>query len=749
MNKIFVVAAAIAASPLYVFAQDKTANTMAEANDTTYSELEELVITAKRDIVRSDGGTITYDVEQDDASKGKTVLDALRNIPMVTVDGQDNIRIKGDSDFKIYVNGKEDPMLTANASRVLKMMPADAVSKIEVITEPGAKYDAEGTGGILNIITTRRESKDGYTGSVNASAMSLGYMTAGIYGRLKKDRVTADAEFNWFGTPLGALTNRQSSDRIALDEHLQHLQRVRGTQKARGNFYDASLNLSWEPTGRDLFSFGATFRNGLAKIKEYDPRTSMYDGEDHLLYEYEQRYRGNMEQLSTGANFSYQHSFDDQGHRILAAYRFDFGRSGFPMTIETVDVKDYPVTPGTEWLKKDQSEHQREHTAQIDYANPFGGERHLLETGVKGIFRRNNSRGETYTGQTEDALHRIEGECTDAAQFQDILAIYASYTGNFNPISFTAGVRYEHTRLGMRFILGSDQNFTTRQNDVVPNASVTWMFGPASNLRLAYQTRIRRPDLWQTSPFRQQSVPTVVKVGNPGLESERFNSISLTYSNFGPVLGGNVGMTYNRSDNTIEKYSYYEGNTRIETYGNFGTNSRVELSGFLNWNITPKMTLMVNGLVSYTDIRSNNGSGLRNHGWSGNYGATWNYTDPIKIKYTVYGGESFHNINLQGYDGGYYYYGVSISRDFLKNDQLNVTLSANNFLREWQKFSSETRADGYLSRNVFSNRCMNFGISLTWKFGHLQEKVRKGDLQIENDDLSTRSNRQGTGGISL
>ena len=108
----------------------------------TYDMLDEIIITAERPVIQTDGATTTYNVEDDPAAKGSSVLDMLRKVPMVTVDGQDNIQLLGESDFKIYVNGREDPSLTANASTVLKAMPAESVTKIEVINETGAKYDA-------------------------------------------------------------------------------------------------------------------------------------------------------------------------------------------------------------------------------------------------------------------------------------------------------------------------------------------------------------------------------------------------------------------------------------------------------------------------------------------------------------------------------------------------------------------------------------------------------------------------------
>lgn len=117
------------------------------------SILQEVTVTAKKKLVQSDGATLTYNVEDDPESTVNTIIEMLRKVPMVTVDAEDNIMVNGNSDFKIFINGKEDPMLSGDVKTILKSTPASAVKKIEVITEPGAKYDAGGTGGILNLVT--------------------------------------------------------------------------------------------------------------------------------------------------------------------------------------------------------------------------------------------------------------------------------------------------------------------------------------------------------------------------------------------------------------------------------------------------------------------------------------------------------------------------------------------------------------------------------------------------------------------
>jgi len=134
--------------------------------------LGEVMVLAAKPLVKVDLDKISYDTKSDPESQSSTVLDMMKKVPLLTVDGDDKIQLKGASNFKIYMNGKASGMMTNNPSQVLKSMPATSVKSIEVITEPGAKYDAEGIGGIINIVTDH--SLNGLTGNVQARANTLG-----------------------------------------------------------------------------------------------------------------------------------------------------------------------------------------------------------------------------------------------------------------------------------------------------------------------------------------------------------------------------------------------------------------------------------------------------------------------------------------------------------------------------------------------------------------------------------------------
>lgn len=158
------------------------------------------------------------------------------------------------------------------------------------------------------------------------------------------------------------------------------------------------------------------------------------------------------------------------------------------------------------------------------------------------------------------------------------------------------------------------------------------------------------------------------------------------------------------------------------------------------------MSLSVNGSVNYTSITSDK-AGLSNSGWNGNYGASYNYRGPWKMKYTLYGGQSTGTVNLQGSWGGWYYYGLGVSRSSLKDDALTVAVNAGNFLTKYTVWKGHTSTASQYSRTTSRNRSWNLGITLSWNFGHLNDQVKKTDANLDNDDSKSTGGKGG--GIGL
>lgn len=715
----------------------------AEPADTTgiagYEMLDELVVTGEKPLLQSNGAKTTYNVEEDPGASASNVLDMLRKVPMVTVDGEGNVSLNGQSGFKFQVNGVDNPMLSQYASQVLKAMPASSVVKIEVITEPGAKEDAEGVGGIINIITQRAEKQDGYFGNLNANIGNRDY-GVGAYGIVKKDKVTLSANVNY-----QASLGRQKNNSISETEYISGdsgslLTETDQSQKFQ--YAGGNLDFSWEPNADNLFNAGANVSYVTAQIPELTSFNTRFDAAGKQLWSMSQGGDGHVKFGSVSANASYRHNFAPQGHNLILSYQFNYGLQRFDIARFITDATDYT---GNEAAQEDRNtNYTREHTVQLDYANNFRSEHHLLEAGAKGIFRRNSADSESYEGESLQTL--ASTMLTSMRQPQDIYALYASYTGTFGNLSALAGLRYEHSSLGIKFRKGVGGNFTQHLNDLVPNAALTWNFGMASNLRLAYQMRISRPSIEQVNPYAMQISSFVTREGNPNLSSERSHKISLTHSQFGRVFGGSIGVEYLLNNNAITSLTLVrplsDGNFQtVSTYGNIGRSQQLALNGFLNWNIISHMSVNLSGRLAYNSISAPS-ENLKNHGWSGNINGSWNYTVSDVWRFNAYGGWSSESVTLQGHDSGWFYYGISASRDLLADKSLNIGINANNFFHPHNDYRSVASNHSTVTRTCWTNLSnWRVGLSLTWKFGHLQAQVKKTGARLDADDASSASNK--------
>lgn len=211
--------------------------------------LKEVHVTAQKKLVKVEMDKLTYSLDDDPEAQTSNTLDMLRKVPMITVDGNDEIQLQGSTNFKIYVNGKPSNMMNNNPADVLKSMPANSVKNIEVITDPGSKYDAEGVGGIINIITSR-SVLDGYTASINADASLLGRMGAGAYlsAKFGKFGLTGNYKYNHENSPWNDASSIRET--FASETNQPTLLTQKGRSKRVGPFQFGYIEGSYEIDSR-------------------------------------------------------------------------------------------------------------------------------------------------------------------------------------------------------------------------------------------------------------------------------------------------------------------------------------------------------------------------------------------------------------------------------------------------------------------------------------------------------------------
>ena len=687
-------------------------------------ELESVVIKAQKQLIKQDIDRIGYDVQADEESKTQTVMDMLRKVPMVSVDGEDNITVKGNSNYKIYKNGHYDPNLSKNAKEVLKSMPASMVKRIEVITDPGAREDAEGVDAILNIVMMDGSKLDGITGVVSATYTSLNHPNfyTSLTGQMGKMLLSVD--YGYGGMSSKETENSQVTERTFLETGNHLLAKSAGSNP--GDIHYANLNASYDLDSLNLLS--ASFGGYFYKLNvQGDGQQSLSNASNQPIYSFSNHYwMPGYSHHSWNGRLDYEHKTRLKGERITLSYMLALTRQHTDQENTYTDLVNAPFS----YSGSLQTERERftEHTLQADWLRPLG-KGHKLEIGTKYIDRNNNSHN---TQDFKGSLPTTENQFEHTTR---VIAGYADYIYNSNKWSARAGLRYEFSHLKGSYPDGSSSSFSHSLNDWVPQASLKYQLTESQSLKLNYTTSINRPGISYLNPAVVTS-PSVVQQGNPLLVSSHSQSIALIYMYIGTRLTLQLAPSYRFSNGGIASIQTAKNDVRYLTFDNIQHYRRFGFEQYVQWKPFDGTTLVVNNNLRYEHYENPN-LGYRTFGWSDNYYANLTQQLPWKLQLYIssYGkiGRSPSTVyNMQHSWFGYYF---SLQRSFLKDDRLTVRLSANApFNKQWSMEAEVVNGDFYDHQTSW-NRARSFSLSLTWRFGSLKASVKKTEHSIENDDV--------------
>ena len=660
------------------------------------NELGQVEVVAQKPLVKADIDKIEYNVQDDPDSKSNSVLEMLRKVPLVTVDGEDNIKVNGSSSFKVYVNGKPNNMMSNNPTEVLKSMPANSIKHIEVITNPGPKYDAEGVGGILNIVTVG-SGLEGYTATFSGNVSNMG-AGGGLFGTVKSGKLTVSARYNYNYNDrprsYSGGNRRTVGDVTEGSSDLDY----DGSSKGHGNFQSGSMEASYEIDTLRLVSMSFGLWGGGNNSTSINNTLATAPGTSNELYRYVSDGRSKSSWYSIDGGVDYQRMFHVKDRMFTLSYKINTS----PQTSDSYSTYN-DMHAATDWedflkrlydLNNDGSQNTTEHTFQADYTTPIG-KIHTLEAGAKYILRDNSSEDDRYErqiGTTGDYV--LDEEHSSHYKHQnDILAAYMGYGLRVKKISGRLGVRYEHTKQEVKYLLGRGDDFNKNFDDVVPSASIGYKLTDMSNLRFGYNMRIYRPGIWYLNPYLNDSNPTNISQGNSHLDSEKSHSFNLSYSNFTQKFNINLSARYSFTNNSIEQVTEQVKDTEIEglqnptgkevlysTYQNIGKSRNASLSGYVNWNATSNTRIYANLYGNYTYMEGANG--LKNDGWNlfAYGGAQQSLPHDWRISLNIYGQTPW--IMLQGKGSSFFDYGLSVNKSFL-NKRLTLSAFASNFFKKY------------------------------------------------------------------
>ena len=692
--------------------------------------LKGVEIVAQKPLVKMEVDKMSYNVAEDEDSKSNTVLDMLRKVPMVTVDGQDNITVNGSSSFKVYVDGMPNPMFSSNPSMVFKSMPATAVKSIEVMTNPGAKYDAEGAAGVLNIVMNRQnpqaaQSLNGYNGTIRATVgtKQLG-ASAFINGQQGKLSYSANVmtSYNKPGSTTTEMEQLQDNGASQI---------LTSENNVKTPFTMGSLTLGYQIDS--VSSLNLTAQVNSMNMKSNGTSTTTIDGNNYGKgFSYGSTTDMKNSRTSFNGSIDYQRFFNKEHTQSLGlTYQLSYSpattkmTNNFGTTSNQIDLTD---------RYSENKDKTTSHIFQLDYTMPLGiGQ--TLSLGTKFQLHDASSDSKYYLKGIYDPSSSSDYEYKNS-----ILAGYGEYAGNFGKFGLKAGLRYEYTWQDVEYHLGNGEDFKKNYGNLVPTASLQYTLTQGSNLGLTYNMRISRPGISYLNPYVDKTNPIALTYGNPELDVEKSHNLSLVYNMFTPKLMVNLNLHHNFVDNAISQYSFYDSDNLLNTtYGNVVKRHQTGLSGYVNYLLTKDTRIFFNGGLNYTDLRSD-ALDQKNSGWTFNAMVGLQQTLPWDLKLSAFAITSTKNYTLQGWSGGFNILTGTLSKSLLK-DKLTIGVQGILGLNSGGKLNIESKSRGkdFTSHTNVKVPIYSVALTVSYTFGNSKMSSKQHVNRVQNDFIEQQS----------
>ncbi|MGV3589687.1 MAG: TonB-dependent receptor domain-containing protein, partial [Adhaeribacter sp.] len=619
---------------------------------------------------------------------------------------------------------------------VLKSMPAHTIKNIEVITNPPAKYEAEGVGGIINIITVKK-SPGGYNGSINAGARSpVGYNVGGY--------LTAKTGKFGFSGYYGHNYNESPSteNNLFRDDYVRKIRlNQRGVNDNHGTFNYLDGNLSFELDSLNLitgnFSFNVS-NNGSNLSQEVLNTT--YAGTPELSYS---RFsKGAFEWHGYDLGLDYQKSFRKNKEQLFTlSYKFNNGGNDSDTDFR-LEYTDRPLVYST----TQNNGTSAEHTVQADYVQPIG--KNNLEIGLKTITRLNSSDYFYANLNPDNGEYVIDPSQSNNFDYhQDIFAGYTSYGFKKGDWGFKFGARLEETRIDANFASSgtiAEQNYF----NLIPSIAVSRKLKGMKNMRLGYTQRIERPGLWYLNPYVNRIDPRNIFFGNPDLRAATNHAFDYSYSTFVKKTSVNTSLFYNFTNNSIQQFTTLGTDSVARTtYGNIGKNQRLGFSLNTNMNLTKNLNVnlnasanfvQLNGVITVTDTATNTSTltPVSNNGITANVFGYLSYKFGKKWRASGNIGYNSPQILLQGTSAGFAYNSFSVTRMFFDKDKGSINLSISSPFQRNRRFFNELQDTRFYQNSESFYVMRRVSLSFNYRFGKLQSDIARKKRGIKNDDVS-------------
>lgn len=687
-------------------------------------QLDEVEVLAARKLVKVGSGKLTYDVADDKEAKASSVFDILRKVPLVTIDGQDNILVKGNSAYKIYRNGHLDPTLSSiSAKDILKAIPASTIRQIEVITEPGAKYDAEDTSAVLNIITSSNSLIKGATGMLSSSINNNGTNRSSAYTATSVGKTTVSANYTF--TQFPTKENESSIHSSVLYRNGQVLDMLRQSQ-SRGNAHYMNIAASCDIDSLNLLSFSA---GGYFLSYKTNSMSSYnrYDDLNDLLYSYDE-YNLNPRNRYNNYNLrmDYQHKMRKPDNVFTLSYMLNGTQNKADNNVGYSNHFNMPMdyTAYSRYVKNNNTEH----TVQLDYTTRID-KHNSLDVGLKYIYRLSkNTTEQDYSGK-ETAVSSFFNHSTNIA------ASYVEWTAQYGKWNFRPGIRYEFSRLRGSYPKGNGNPYSCNLNDFVPSVNILYKLNDENSIQYNYAMSINRPGINYLNPAVVVQ-PESKSYGNTKLKSSRSSQMALTWTKITGKITNQMILAYGFTNNFLTNVDNVTDNIRSTTYANALHVRMASFMDFLQWTPTTKTRISVNSTLGWMKDYFPE-QGIYNKGLYGNFSGNISQKLFWNILLNVGGGASFgHNLSgLYGRTANYHSDYLSLQRSFLKEDKLTISLWTVCPFERHRAQTQYTTQGEYTGFTHTINVSRQFGVKLSLKFGNNKIEVKKTSKNLDNKDV--------------
>ncbi len=698
---------------------------------TSAAMLEQIVVTGEAALIENRVDKIVYNASQDVVNQGGDGSDVLRRVPLLTVDIDGNVSLRGSTQIQILINGRPSTMFAGSVGEALQAMPADQIEKVEVITSPGARYQGEGTAGIINIITKRGGLK-GFTGNADASVGTRSN-NASLNMAYTKGRFGVNggfgSRFSWpreSNTSFLRVDTLRSGGLRTLDQQGAGTGNWVGLNGNIGAFYDINAFNSLTTSLRV---------NGRQRNNESDNVSILSSPSEDIF----QRYDSRRESFNPGINYDwttdYKRKFKGEQHELNIAFQVGASTRNSDYTL---------VQNSTEGNFGDRDEIGNneglnlEYTLQADYQAPLT-DKLFLETGAQGILRDITSDFEYLNRDNSAEDYLLDQRRSNVFDYQqDVYAGYLSLRNTFSDKwSAVAGLRYEATLIGGELErTDTIPAFSNDYGNYLPSASAQYKINQSSNVRLGYSRRIRRPGLGDVNPFIDQVDPRVINFGNPELEPEVSDQVELTGNTRigGGFLNGSV--FYRQTSGLISQFIEVDSSGITRTFPiNLGNTGSYGANVFASFTIAKIIKLRggVN-VEQLTLIGAGNLEGLERNVWQYNFNGSFTIELPQKLVVEGFGFYRAPEQSIQGQRASFSIWSIGAQKKLME-DRWRVGIRIVEPFAKFKRFPNELSGEGFRQENEFSILFRSFGLSASYRFGQLKENRQSGRRsKIDNND---------------